>query len=173
MKRIFLVAVCCAFLTMPAVSYAKITKIAGVRISNVEEAAATVTWRKQRNIKFYQVQMFSNSGEKLYTWKKVKNRRKKIKSSQSVLSAGTEYKIRVRACAAKKRCGKWSNSTWFTTIAATPQYSLSQCTSNIYNCSDFASHEEAQGLYDYCVSQGYGDIHRLDADNDGLACESN
>jgi hypothetical protein len=37
-----------------------------------------------------------------------------------------------------------------------------------YDCSDFATHEEAQAFYE---SQGPGDPHRLDADNDGIACE--
>jgi len=46
------------------------------------------------------------------------------------------------------------------------------CTNNAYNCDDFSSHAEAQSVYDYCLSLGKGDIHRLDADSDGLACES-
>lgn len=46
------------------------------------------------------------------------------------------------------------------------------CSSNYYNCSDFNTHEEAQEAYDHCISLGYGDIHRLDADNDGIACET-
>lgn len=45
------------------------------------------------------------------------------------------------------------------------------CSGNIYNCSDFTTQAEAQACYDYCVSLGYGDVHRLDADNDGIACE--
>ena len=41
------------------------------------------------------------------------------------------------------------------------------------NCSDFRTHSSAQACYDYCVSQGYGDIFGLDGnDRDGLACES-
>jgi len=40
------------------------------------------------------------------------------------------------------------------------------------NCSDFATHAEAQRCYDYCKSKGYGDVFRLDADKDGIACES-
>jgi len=46
-----------------------------------------------------------------------------------------------------------------------------QCDSDRYNCSDFGTHVEAQACYDYCISQGAGDIHRLDSDNDGIACE--
>jgi len=46
------------------------------------------------------------------------------------------------------------------------------CSGNIYNCSDFSTHAEAQACYDYCKSLGRGDVHRLDGDNDGIACES-
>ena len=46
------------------------------------------------------------------------------------------------------------------------------CSGNIYNCSAFNTHRQAQACYEYCISQGRGDIHRLDGDNDGSACES-
>lgn len=47
------------------------------------------------------------------------------------------------------------------------------CTGNIYNCSDFATQPQAQACMDWCISQGVGDIHRLDgSDNDGRACEN-
>lgn len=46
------------------------------------------------------------------------------------------------------------------------------CSGNQYNCGDFSTHNAAQACYDYCVSIGAGDIHRLDGDNDGIACES-
>jgi len=46
------------------------------------------------------------------------------------------------------------------------------CNGPDLNCSDFATHAEAQACYDYCKSQGYGDVFRLDGDNDGIACES-
>ena len=42
------------------------------------------------------------------------------------------------------------------------------CSFDAYNCGDFATHEEAQSVYEACGS----DVHRLDRDNDGLACES-
>jgi micrococcal nuclease len=53
-----------------------------------------------------------------------------------------------------------------------PPAAVCDCSGNIYNCSDFSTHAQAQACYDYCVSQGRGDIHRLDGDNDGVACES-
>jgi len=46
------------------------------------------------------------------------------------------------------------------------------CTSDSYNCSDFESQEDAQLVYEYCLSETGTDIHRLDADNDGIACEN-
>ena len=46
------------------------------------------------------------------------------------------------------------------------------CSGDLYNCADFTTTSAAQSCYDYCISQGKGDVHRLDADKDGLACES-
>jgi micrococcal nuclease len=46
------------------------------------------------------------------------------------------------------------------------------CSGNIYNCADFNTHAEAQACYEYCLAQGNGDVHRLDGDDDGSACES-
>ena len=48
---------------------------------------------------------------------------------------------------------------------------ICDCSSNRYNCDDFSGHDAAQAWYDYCISLGKGDIHKLDSDKDGLACE--
>jgi hypothetical protein len=45
------------------------------------------------------------------------------------------------------------------------------CSYNAYNCSDFSTHAEAQSVFEYCGGIN-NDIHRLDADKDGIACES-
>lgn len=45
------------------------------------------------------------------------------------------------------------------------------CSYNAYNCSDFATHTEAQEVFEYCGGVN-NDIHKLDGDNDGIACES-
>jgi len=48
------------------------------------------------------------------------------------------------------------------------------CTGPDLNCPpapDFATPEEAQRCYEYCISQGYGDIFDLDRDNDRIACD--
>jgi len=47
------------------------------------------------------------------------------------------------------------------------------CSHNAYNCKDFSTQSLAQDCYDYCSSIGKGDIHWLDDDNDGIACEWN
>lgn len=47
------------------------------------------------------------------------------------------------------------------------------CTGPDLDCGDFGTHAAAQACYDHCVGQGFGNIFRLDGnDNDGLACES-
>jgi micrococcal nuclease len=45
------------------------------------------------------------------------------------------------------------------------------CSSNVYNCGDFTTHAQAQATYEYCGGVD-NDIHRLDKDKDGQACES-
>ena len=45
------------------------------------------------------------------------------------------------------------------------------CNSNYYNCGDFQTHDEAQRVYEACGGPN-SDIHKLDRDNDGVACES-
>jgi len=47
----------------------------------------------------------------------------------------------------------------------------SNCSSNVYNCGDFTTHAEAQATYEYCGGVN-NDIHKLDRDKDGQACES-
>ena len=47
------------------------------------------------------------------------------------------------------------------------------CTSNLYNCPSFETKREAQACFEHCEALGVGDIHWLDSDNDGLACECN
>lgn len=45
------------------------------------------------------------------------------------------------------------------------------CSSNHYNCSDFTTQSQAQAVYNACGGKN-NDIHKLDADLDGEACES-
>ena len=53
-----------------------------------------------------------------------------------------------------------------------PDEETLHCQQDIYNCDNFEFQEEAQELFDLCVEAEKGDIHGLDADNNGLACES-
>ncbi len=55
-----------------------------------------------------------------------------------------------------------------TKIAAGP----CKCYADLLNCSDFYTHTDAQLCMNYCIKLGFGDIHKLDVDKDGLACES-
>ena len=43
-----------------------------------------------------------------------------------------------------------------------------QCYSNLYNCDDFSTQREAQDTFEFCGE----DVHDLDRDKDGIACES-
>ena len=45
------------------------------------------------------------------------------------------------------------------------------CSGDVYDCVDFAWQWQAQACFDYCISLGCGDIHKLDRDNDGIPCE--
>jgi len=45
------------------------------------------------------------------------------------------------------------------------------CSANTYNCTDFSTHAEAQSVYEMCGGVN-NDIHGLDQDKDGEACES-
>jgi hypothetical protein len=45
------------------------------------------------------------------------------------------------------------------------------CSSDIYNCNNFDNQADAQSCFNDCQAIGRGDIHGLDEDIDGLACE--
>lgn len=53
-----------------------------------------------------------------------------------------------------------------------PSGAVCACHADTYNCGDFSTQAQAQACYNYCVSLGRGDIHRLDGDGNGRACES-
>jgi micrococcal nuclease len=55
--------------------------------------------------------------------------------------------------------------------APAPSASQYTCSTNTYNCSDFSTHAEAQAVFDMCGGVGH-DIHKLDSNKDGEACES-
>lgn len=172
-KALFLSVIAFAVLAMPQPADAALKKVKNVRVTQIEETSVKVKWNKRKNAKRYRVQLRTADGEKLKTWKKVKKKNKMIKSSLDLLEAGTKYKVRVRACK-KKKCGKWSKYKTFTTAAAQSEEGGQSymCSSDIYNCSSFSTQAEAQAAYDFCLAEVGIDIHRLDGDNNGLACES-
>lgn len=58
------------------------------------------------------------------------------------------------------------------TSTETTQNGPCSCAGDLYNCSDFSTHAQAQACFNWCESQGRGDVHHLDSDGDGDACES-
>lgn len=61
------------------------------------------------------------------------------------------------------------------TVAPTSQPAgpVCDCSHDAYNCGSFPlpNGTSSDECFQYCLSQGAGDIHRLDGDNDGDACE--
>jgi len=57
------------------------------------------------------------------------------------------------------------------TSTPTQAIAVCDCSGNIYNCENFGTQAAAQDCYSYCISQGRGDIHDVDRDKDGIACE--
>ena len=51
---------------------------------------------------------------------------------------------------------------------ATPDVMACVCSDDIYDCGDG---EIAERCFDVCRGQGFGDVHNLDGDSDGDACE--
>lgn len=47
-----------------------------------------------------------------------------------------------------------------------------QCFADLMDCDSFGTHTDAQLCLNYCIKLGFGDIHKLDPDKDGRACES-
>lgn len=48
---------------------------------------------------------------------------------------------------------------------------ICDCSGDTLNCGDFALSGDAQACMDYCISIGRGDIHNLDGNANGVACE--
>jgi micrococcal nuclease len=59
------------------------------------------------------------------------------------------------------------------TVAPSVGNAPCNCSGMDLDCKDFSTHSQAQACYNNCLAQGFGDVFRLDGnDNDGLACES-
>ncbi|MBU0708808.1 thermonuclease family protein [Patescibacteria group bacterium] len=57
------------------------------------------------------------------------------------------------------------------TPTSEPPTTTCDCSGNIYNCPDFPTHAAAQACFEHCGGID-NDVHRLDADKDGIACEN-
>ena len=44
------------------------------------------------------------------------------------------------------------------------------CAKDMYNCSSFRTQITAQDVYEWCLSQGVGDVHNLGPDENGTVC---
>lgn len=76
--------------------------------------------------------------------------------------------------ARNKQVGLWAPEQQEAAQNPTPppspsSFSVPSCASSDCDCAHFSSHAHAQWFHD---NHNPGDSHRLDADNDGLACES-
>jgi hypothetical protein len=52
-----------------------------------------------------------------------------------------------------------------------PSGPVCDCSADLYNCTGEQAISNPQACFDYCMSIGAGDIHSLDGNNDGIACE--
>lgn len=55
-------------------------------------------------------------------------------------------------------------------VLPSAELSSCDCSADLYNCDDFPAFD-AQACYLRCKAAGVGDIHRLDGNNNGTACE--
>jgi hypothetical protein len=51
-----------------------------------------------------------------------------------------------------------------------PPIAVCDCSGDIYDC-EWAMQTMAQACFDYCMESGAGDVHGLDPDNNGKACQ--
>lgn len=65
-----------------------------------------------------------------------------------------------------------ATSTQTPTATATTVDGPCPCDADTLNCSDFSTQAEAQACFDHCMAITGTDVHRLDQNNDGVACES-
>jgi LysM repeat protein len=52
-----------------------------------------------------------------------------------------------------------------------PSTAVCDCSYNHYNCVNFGCQQQAQACYDYCMRVVGYDVHGIDLDRDGMACE--
>lgn len=65
----------------------------------------------------------------------------------------------------------YSNEVSPSPVSITPITNVN-CSSNSYNCTDFKTQAEAQNVFNYCMKTVGYDVHKLDRNRDGRACET-
>lgn len=150
----------------------KPSQITSITISGTTETGSTISWAEDELARSYKLTVTPDNGSAIdYTG---------IQDATYTLFgliANTTYTVTLRA---KNYLGfgKASSSKSFNTTAAeqedttSDQNSSTICSSNVYNCSDFSSQADAQEVHNYCMAAVGSDIHELDSDDDGEACES-
>ena len=81
-----------------------------------------------------------------------------------------EFKQAEKVAMEAKR-GLWATDVCDSQSSPAPTSDQYNCSTNTYNCTDFSTHAEAQSVFESCGGTA-NDIHRLDGDNNGIACES-
>lgn len=51
-------------------------------------------------------------------------------------------------------------------------FTNSVCFTQDFDCGDFPNNQFAQAIFELCMAQTFTDVHKLDLDGDGIACES-
>lgn len=97
---------------------------------------------------------------------------KEFKQAQKTAEKKNKGLWATSACAGKVNKSRTTTKPKTSTKTTTTQQAVCSCSSNSKNCKDFSTHAQAQACFEYCKSQGRGDVHRLDGDNDQRACES-
>lgn len=146
-----------------------------LRPSNLEakidnSGSSILTWQKVAKAKYYRVRLTTAERVLIKKWNKVTINTLQI---DSYLEVEKEYMFKVQGCRNKK-CGLWSKYENFNTDGYTKNQNKDKtvCESDTFNCADFSTQKEAQEVYDLCLGQTSSDVHDLDRDNNGLACES-
>lgn len=151
----------------------KPSQVTGVTVSDTTQTDTTISWAEADLARSYKLSITPENGSTVdYTGIK------ETTYTLTGLATDTSYSITIKA---KNYLGysKASSSQSFTTSAeATEQDDTDDqssdiiCSSNVYNCSDFSTQADAQEVYDHCMVVVGSDIHALDSDDDGEACES-
>lgn len=77
----------------------------------------------------------------------------------------TDYELAEKT-AKTQRMGVWATQP--SSPASSAQQGDVVCSSNVYNCANFRTQAEAQKVLEACGR----DVHKLDGDSDGVACET-